>query len=248
MTAEDWDRWAASGAPVAVSLAEVEHFEQVVAPKRGMTAVDLTCGTGQWTRQLAAWGMTVAGYDYANESLRQAESGAAHAGLSYALWDIVAEPIPTDLVPGQIDVVTCRYGLLYLEPGRLLTDIGRWLKPAGVFYALVRVGGTRARRCPTDPRVDSAARLDHLSFDAELPEESITRIGAGWARREVHPTGASDRAIVLSGYDPPPDEHFVLGEPDSRAYRALVRQPTAAHTTNQIVRSEGHAARPPEMP
>ncbi|MFJ4633970.1 methyltransferase domain-containing protein [Streptomyces sp. NPDC088847] len=75
-----------------------------------------------------------------DEALRRAQAAAPRSNLSYARWDSVADPITRRLAPGSLDVVTCRYGLPFLEPGRLLTDVGRWLKPDGVFYALVHVG------------------------------------------------------------------------------------------------------------
>ncbi len=39
-----------------VSHKEAQLFYDHVAPRPGMSAVDLACGNGQWTRQLAAWG------------------------------------------------------------------------------------------------------------------------------------------------------------------------------------------------
>jgi hypothetical protein len=38
-----------------VSHKEAQLFYEHVAPRSGMSAVDLVCGNGQWTRQLAAW-------------------------------------------------------------------------------------------------------------------------------------------------------------------------------------------------
>ncbi|MEV8386404.1 class I SAM-dependent methyltransferase [Streptomyces chartreusis] len=109
-------------------MLEADHFQRIASPTPGKSAVDLACGTGHWTRQLAAWGMTVTGYDFCDEALRRAEAAGSCPRLSYRLWDIVADPIPPSLVPGQLDVVTCRHGLPYLEPGQLQTDVGRWYR------------------------------------------------------------------------------------------------------------------------
>jgi SAM-dependent methyltransferase len=206
LSAADWNQWAASFPPVAVSPAESALFQQAAVPRPGMTAVDLACGTGHWTRQLASWGITVTGYDFSDESLRQAEAAAPHEGLSYALWDIVADPIPGHLMPGSLDVVTCRYGLPYLEPGRLLTDVGRWLKPDGVFCALVHVTADTDRNDTTERKAHDGDPADPAPFGLGLTEAQLSDIGADWARREVHHLDHGHRTIVLSGYGSPPPQ------------------------------------------
>ncbi|MEV1081997.1 class I SAM-dependent methyltransferase [Streptomyces sp. NPDC050211] len=201
LSADDWNEWAATAPTTAVSPAESEHFHQRVGPRAGMTAIDLACGTGQWTQQLAAWGMAVTGYDFSDQALRQAEAEGLREGLAYALWDIVADPIPTELRPGTLDLVTCRYGLPYLEPGRLLTDVGRWLKPDGVFYAIVHVGADPERRNRTGWQVhDSSTGTAAFHQPMGLTDKQLTELGAGWVRREVHQLGHQQKAIVLSGY------------------------------------------------
>ncbi|MBK3564469.1 bifunctional 2-polyprenyl-6-hydroxyphenol methylase/3-demethylubiquinol 3-O-methyltransferase UbiG [Streptomyces sp. MBT62] len=178
-----------------------------------MIAVDLACGTGQWTRQLASLDMTVTGYDYSDEALRQTEVAGPREGLSYALWDIVADPIPRHLVPMAFDLITCRDGLPYLEPGRLLTDVGRWLKPDGIFYALVRVGQAHACSNPTGCQGRDGETADESLFRREISEAHLGHIGAGWTRREVHRLGRRHRAILLSGYGGPQSQEPAAGEP-----------------------------------
>ncbi|PAZ15126.1 hypothetical protein CLM62_15415 [Streptomyces sp. SA15] len=55
LTTADWDSWYTTGHPHFVTDKESERFRRTVRPRPGMTAVDLACGNGQWTRQLAAW-------------------------------------------------------------------------------------------------------------------------------------------------------------------------------------------------
>ncbi|WP_155055056.1 class I SAM-dependent methyltransferase [Streptomyces blattellae] len=200
LSAADWNLWTAAGPPTSVSPAETEHFQEAVAARTGMTAIDLACGTGAWTRQLADWGMTVTGYDFSDEALRQAETAGPCGRLSYALWDIVADPIPAELVPGTLDVVTCRYGLPYLEPGRLLTDVGRWLRPTGVFYALVRVGSEHGHNEAPEWQTDDSGPSDEAPLHLELTDAHLSDLGTGWARREVHQLSRCHRTLVLSGY------------------------------------------------
>jgi ubiquinone/menaquinone biosynthesis C-methylase UbiE len=189
----DWSHWFATGHPTVVSHNEAEHFHRIVAPTPGMTAVDLACGTGQWTRQLAAWGLTVTGYDYCDEALRQAGANPRD-GLSYARWDIVGDPIPPDLQPNSVDLVTCRYALQYLEPAHLLTDVGRWLKPDGTFYALVRLDPDDAR---PSPDADAVVREP---FRSGFTEKQLSTLGAGWSGRQIHRLSRRHHAVVLNGY------------------------------------------------
>ncbi|WP_406482532.1 class I SAM-dependent methyltransferase [Streptomyces sp. NBC_01615] len=207
LSAADWDSWFTTGHPHVVSDKEAEHFHQLVEPRPGMTAVDLACGSGQWTRQLAAWGMTVTGYDFSTEALRQATAAGPRDGLTYAQWDIDAEPIPPDLKPGSLDVVTCRYALPDLQHARLLTDVGRWLRPDGTFYALVRL---RPSRHDADAGQSGDAEPDtgFEPFHRGFTKAQVGTLASGWAHRETHQLSRRRRVIVLRGYGlttPEPD-------------------------------------------
>lgn len=202
LSATDWNTWYTTGWPAVVTAKEAEAFHRAVEPHQGMTAVDLACGTGKWTRQLAAWGMRVTGYDFSTEALRQAQAAGLEDGLSYARWDIDAEPIPPALRPGSLDLVTCRYALPFLEHARVLTDVGRWLNPSGSFYALVRVtddqdhgegGGYEAQG-------DSGPEAFHRAFT----EAQFAGLGVGWAHRRAYRLNTSTGAIMLRGYGNPP--------------------------------------------
>jgi 2-polyprenyl-3-methyl-5-hydroxy-6-metoxy-1,4-benzoquinol methylase len=89
---EQWDHWFETGRPTVVSHKEAQLFYDHVASIPGMSAVDLACGNGQWTRQLAAWGLNATGFDFSSEALRQAMAAGA-AGVTYAPWDIDGDPI-----------------------------------------------------------------------------------------------------------------------------------------------------------
>ncbi|MFD3381939.1 MULTISPECIES: class I SAM-dependent methyltransferase [unclassified Streptomyces] len=191
-TAADWDSWYAIGRPTVVSDKESEYFHRRVQPRPGMTAVDLACGMGQWTRQLAAWGVLVTGYDFSGEALRQADAAGMRDGLPYAKWDIDAEPIPPALLPGSLDLVTCRHALPFLEYARVLTDVGRWLKPSGTFYALVHVADDQDEEVDVDrEQNDSGLEPFHRGFS----EAQIDGLGVGWV--EPRSTG-EEMALHLS--------------------------------------------------
>ncbi|MCX5063728.1 class I SAM-dependent methyltransferase [Streptomyces sp. NBC_00201] len=200
LAAADWDQWFTTGHPQLVSDKETMHFHRLVRPRPGMRAVDLGCGSGQWTRQLAAWGVSVRGYDFSAEALRQATAAGLRGGLSYDRWDINAEAIPPELKPGCLDLITCRYALPYLDFGRLLTDVGRWLKPTGTFYALVRVLPAPPG---TDGKFTDEAGPDSAveAFRRGLTAPQLATIGSGWAHHKRHQLSPQRQVIVLRGYD-----------------------------------------------
>lgn len=73
-TAADWGEWHQARRSRPVPLRECEWVYRSLAPQRGMTAVDLGCGTGQWAYQMFRWGMQVAGFDPARRCGGPAES------------------------------------------------------------------------------------------------------------------------------------------------------------------------------
>ncbi|MFH8698843.1 class I SAM-dependent methyltransferase [Streptomyces chartreusis] len=213
LSAADWDQWVAADHSDDVTVMEAEHFQRIASPMPGKTSVDVASGTGRWKRQLASRGMTVTGYDVSDEALRQAETAGSCARVSYRLWDIVADPIPQALVPGQLDVVTCQNGLPYLEQGGLLTDVGRWRKPSGAFYAVLHVKAA-AELGSSQSHAPGSRSSASTPFYLRLQEKHVSEVGVGWVRREVHPLSSDRRAIVLRGYGLAPWEwRRVMDEP-----------------------------------
>ncbi|QIY93061.1 methyltransferase domain-containing protein [Streptomyces sp. S1D4-11] len=74
---DQWDHWYRTGHPTVNSRKESDLFYGHVASEVGMRAVDLACGNGQWTRQLTSWGLTVRGFDFAPEALKQAAAAGS---------------------------------------------------------------------------------------------------------------------------------------------------------------------------
>jgi demethylmenaquinone methyltransferase/2-methoxy-6-polyprenyl-1,4-benzoquinol methylase len=87
-------------------------------------AVDVACGTGALTAELAALapGAVVVGFDFSQEMLRRAGRGRFAAGDALAL----------PLADASVDVVTIAFGLRNLpEPGQGLLEFRRVLRPGG---------------------------------------------------------------------------------------------------------------------
>jgi demethylmenaquinone methyltransferase / 2-methoxy-6-polyprenyl-1,4-benzoquinol methylase len=96
----------------------------------GQAAVDVACGTGALTRELAASapGATVFGVDFSWEMVRRAAASQADSQATYLVGDALRLP----LLDASVDVVTIAFGLRNLpEPGRGLLEFRRVLRPGG---------------------------------------------------------------------------------------------------------------------
>ncbi len=94
----------------------------------GEVAVDVACGTGALTRELArlAPGAVVAGFDFSWEMVRR---GVGEGGTGRLA---VADALRLPLADGSADVLTIAFGLRNLpEPGQGLLEFRRVLRPGG---------------------------------------------------------------------------------------------------------------------
>lgn len=186
--AAEWDAWYARDARMRVPItdAEIELFHQHVDVASGMLALDAGCGTGHWSRRLAAAGLGVLGMDVSPTALAMARWQGSGPHLLYAQHDFVARSVPASLQPGTFDLIMCRNTLPYLDRERFLVDAGRWLTPKGQLHLTVPLVEPGA---PPPPR-----------WARGLTPEQIRNLGAGWRSRTDYPLDASHVCVVLSGY------------------------------------------------
>jgi demethylmenaquinone methyltransferase/2-methoxy-6-polyprenyl-1,4-benzoquinol methylase len=114
------------------SLGQDRSWRRAAARAAGLApgelALDVACGTGALTRELAASapGATVVGLDFSWEMVRRGP--APGAGPAYLVGDALALP----LRDASADVVTIAFGLRNLpEPGLGLLELRRVLRPGG---------------------------------------------------------------------------------------------------------------------
>lgn len=96
----------------------------------GAAALDLACGTGGFTRELAAAGLHVTGLDYSEDMLREARSRLPDMAF-------VAGDLRSFALPGRFDLITCVFdslnNLLTAEDlTAALTRARAHLKPGGL--------------------------------------------------------------------------------------------------------------------
>jgi demethylmenaquinone methyltransferase/2-methoxy-6-polyprenyl-1,4-benzoquinol methylase len=109
---------------------------RLAAPRPGLRALDLCCGTGDIARRLADAGADTTGLDFTAAMLdvaRTRHPGGATRGLNFIEGDALALPFPD----AQFDIVTIGYGLRNLaDIDRGLAEMFRVLKPGGIALVL----------------------------------------------------------------------------------------------------------------
>lgn len=106
-----------------------ESLIEILAPKNGECILDLGCGTGQLTQQIAVAGAEVIGIDYAPSMIAQAQKN--YPNLKF----IVADARCFDLAQ-SFDAVFSNAALHWIkEPELVIKCIWQALKPGGRFVA-----------------------------------------------------------------------------------------------------------------
>jgi trans-aconitate methyltransferase len=102
---------------------------ELLAPKPGEKILDVGCGTGHLTAQIAEAGAEVLGVDRSAEMIRQAKE--KYPDLHFEVMD--ATQI---VVPESFDAVFSNATLHWIkEPERVITGIAKALRPSGRFVA-----------------------------------------------------------------------------------------------------------------
>jgi trans-aconitate methyltransferase len=102
---------------------------ELLNPKPGERILDLGCGTGHLTAKIAEAGAHVVGVDRSDEMIRQARE--AYHSLLFKVMD--ARELDLD---GPFDAVFSNATLHWIkEPERVITGIGKLLRPGGRFVA-----------------------------------------------------------------------------------------------------------------
>ena len=136
----DWygglgERWyQAEDTPIALLRAEARHRNPWIAELIGAgprAVLDLGCGAGFLTNDLAARGHRVTGLDTSAEALAVARCHDRTHSVDYLVGDACALPFPD----ARFDVV-CAMDLLehVTDPHRLIAETARVLRPGGLWF------------------------------------------------------------------------------------------------------------------
>lgn len=128
-----------------------DHHEQVILPgtmrllgaTKGLRVLDVACGQGILCRALADRGVHVAGVDAAPALIERAK--ALHKRGTYVVGDArelkhlrFGDTATSDDAAQRFDAASCVMALMNIEPlSPVLRGIAHWLKPRGVFVAVM---------------------------------------------------------------------------------------------------------------
>lgn len=90
-------------------------------------AVDLGCGTGQITRQLASHFQEVVGFDISEAQLEEARVVAGYPNITYRVGRAEELPLPD----GCVDLLTVATAVHWFDQSKFLAEASRVLKPGG---------------------------------------------------------------------------------------------------------------------
>jgi SAM-dependent methyltransferase len=109
----------------------VELLPLLAGVERPALVVDLGAGTGLSTRAWAASADAVFGVEPNAAMRRRAEAATDAPNVRY----VGASSYATGLEDGAADLVTCSQSFHWMEPQATLAEVGRILRPGGVFCA-----------------------------------------------------------------------------------------------------------------
>ncbi|WP_053641437.1 MULTISPECIES: class I SAM-dependent methyltransferase [unclassified Streptomyces] len=183
----DWDLLYRQGAlSQPISDGELFRFRDRTDAAPGQTVVDVGTGLGTLACRTAQLGLRVTGYDSSPAAIERAhQHHAEHSTARFELHDFDADAIPPRLIPGSVDIVTCRHVLQFLDAPRFLTDVRRWLRRNGVLHVTTAV----AEKLPAGSKAHA------------LPEAAVQGLAQGWAsydRYDLDP-GGMVTAVTLRG-------------------------------------------------
>ena len=98
-------------------------------PPQPENALEIGCGTGEFTRHLASRAQSVVAIDLSSQMIRLANSKSAnYQNIEYLLGDVMSHPLP----PEGYDCIVSLATLHHLPLGQALTKMKDALKPNGV--------------------------------------------------------------------------------------------------------------------
>ncbi|PSN15001.1 3-demethylubiquinone-9 3-O-methyltransferase [filamentous cyanobacterium CCT1] len=127
-----WDKTAAIAPLNRLNPLRFKYFDRVVPHWRGLRVLDVGCGGGFTCEFLAHQQAQVWGLDQSAHCIEAAQDHAAVGGLPITYSRGVAEALPFEAA--SFDVVVCVDVLEHVvNPQKAVAEIGRVLRPGGVF-------------------------------------------------------------------------------------------------------------------
>ena len=176
----------------------VDGVVRRAAPRTGLEALDVGCGTGSVALKLAAAGARVHAFDISDEMLRLARARAAHTNLALQFEHGSAERLPA--ADASADLITAGLSVMFVpDQSAVAAQIARVLRPGGRFVAsvwgppdkcdIVLFQKTLGAHAPEPPvkGVGPGSLADPQPFLAQLAEHGVTTQVETEVVRWIHP-------------------------------------------------------------
>ena len=195
---KDFDRIAVLSETESEPVGTYDLFLQQFIPKGCDRALEIGCGTGTFTRLLAAQADHVTATDLSSEMIRIARQRSTdYKNIEYSLGDV----LDMDLASRQFDCIVMIATLHHLRTEPVLAKLKHALRPEGVFilHDLLTPNGI----------IDRATDLVRVPVSM-----AITCVGTGrlWPRREVRRAwaehGKNERYLTKKEVLAMRDRHF----------------------------------------
>ena len=152
---------------------DLRRITALVKPSHRQRILDLACGTGNFTRSIAAAGpdATVVGFDLSQQMLERAVRLTSRKKLANAFY-IRGNALALPFRPNTFDAINCCGALqLFTDRNQALREVSRVLKPEGHFVCQTIIG---PRSAPVWVRLaDRALKFGY--FQIEDLQHSLER-------------------------------------------------------------------------
>jgi len=180
-TQAGYDRWASTYDTDGNPLVALEEpwVDRLLGEVRGLTVLDVGCGTGRHAIRLASAGATVEALDFSSAMLAQARQKAGASGVSFRLHDLSCPlPFPAE----SFDRVLCGLVLDHIaDLGSLFGEMRRVCRCSGrvvvsVMHPAMMLRGVQARF--HDPY--GGREIRPASYPHQLTDYVLAAVRAGF--------------------------------------------------------------------
>jgi SAM-dependent methyltransferase len=204
------------------------------APRPTDRVLDVGCGTGQLTRELARRAGSALGVDLSSRMLTLARERAAAAAVSrarFAQADAQVEPF------APVDLVVSRNGVMFFgDPPAAFANLRRALRPGGRLVLLVWQGYDQQEWMPTFRRLLGAGPMYGGPYSLGDPDHLTALLrGAGFADVELEgrtePMLSGTTVETALAYVAGMQRDLLAEHPDREAALAALRADIEEHLT-----------------
>jgi len=162
--AREYDAWYETEIGRLVHEIEKEIIFDLLRPEPGQKVLDLGCGTGHYSIELAQKGLEVTGIDISEEMIAYAKKKSEDMGLdiNWMLRDAHTLPFGDSTFDRIVSVTALEF---FPEPARALREAYRVLKPGGrMVIGVIGANSPWSERYEENARKDESSVFRHARF------------------------------------------------------------------------------------